>query len=132
MFCLCRPVLIDNIAQVCWIWRYLIPGSAPHLGSLPRLYVWYASCRHVGGFSTPSDPLVIDYVDKHHDITAEYEESMILALRHRERVRRVYLLVPVRNSQKVVAAIDKEFLALDYLYIGPPTGHNTTLRLLKT
>jgi len=95
--------------------------------SLPDLHVWYASCRHVGAFSTPSDPLIIDYVDKHYGITAEDKESMILALRHRERVRRICLLVPVRNLQKVVAAIDKEFPALDYLNIGPPTGHNTIL-----
>jgi len=74
----------------------------------------------------------ITLTNKHHDITAENEERIIPALRHRERVCRTCLLVPVSNLQKLVAAIDKEFAALDYLYIGPPTRHNTILRLPKT
>jgi len=73
-----------------------------------------------------------DYIDKYHDITAKDEESIILALRHRERVRRIRLLMPVRDLHKLIAAIDKEFPALDYLFIGPPTRHNTILRLPKT
>ena len=79
-------------------------------------------------------PLIIDYVDKHHDITAEDEESIILAFRRRKRVRRIRLLMPAPNLhlQKLVAAIDKEFLELDNLYVGPPTKHNTILRLPDT
>jgi len=77
-------------------------------------------------------PFIIDYVDEHHDITAEDEKSILLVLRHRERVRRIRLLMPVSSLRKLVAAIDKEFPALDHLYIGPPTKHNTILRLPKT
>ena len=154
MFYLCRPVLIDEdgdeddpgrilqggewdrerwwykIAQVCRRWRYLILGSASHLG-LCLVCTYGTPVADMLAYSRPL-PLIIDHVDKHHDITAEDEESIILALRHRECVRCICLLIPVPNSQKLVAAIDKEFLALDYLYIGPPTKHNTILSLPKT
>jgi hypothetical protein len=99
-------------------------------GALPLLYVWYASGRHAGTF--PPLPLIVDYVDKRHDITTEDEQGIILALEHRDRVRRIRVLMPVPNLQKLIVAMDKEFPALDYLYIGPPTKHNTTLTLPQT
>lgn len=60
-------------------------------------------------------PLIIDYVDKRQDITAEDEQCIILALQHRDRVRRIRVLIPVPNLQKLIAAKDKAFPALGYL-----------------
>jgi hypothetical protein len=51
-------------------------------------------------------PLIIDYVDKtsrHH----RDEQCIILTLQHRDRVRRIRVLMPVPNLQKLIATIDK-------------------------
>src|SRR5260221_10222679 len=120
----------NGIASVGGTSSLKFAGDGDTSSSVPRPTSVFASFVRMAR-SRPL-PLIIDYVDKHHDITAEGEEGIILALRHRERVRRIRLLMPVPNLQKLVAAIDKEFPALLYLYIGPPTKHNTILRLPKT
>ena len=62
-------------------------------------------------------PLAIDYSEKGHDISAEDEEGSILALRQRDRVRRVRLYLPVRDLQKLIVAMDDEYPILEYLII---------------
>ena len=56
---------------------------------------------------SPSLPLVIDYFNAFHDISAEDEMGIILALKQRHRVRRVRLLTLVRNLQELIVAIDE-------------------------
>jgi hypothetical protein len=51
---------------------------------------------------SPPLPLIIDRVDKNHCVNAADEERIILALRHRDRVRRIRLLMPIANMQKLI------------------------------
>ena len=144
MFDLCRPVLLDEdvvdegrillggewsrerwwykLTHVCRRWRYLILGSASHLG-LSLLCTYGTPVSDMLAHSPPF-PLVIDLVDQNRSIPAEDEEQIMLTLQHRDRVRRIRLLVPAQNSQKFIAAIDKEFPILEYLYIRPPIFNN--------
>jgi hypothetical protein len=78
---------------------------------------------------SPPLPLVIDHVGDDHDITTEEEEGIILALRHRERVRRIRFQMPVPNLIRLITAIDEEFPILDYLYLAAPKNDNTSLIL---
>lgn len=78
---------------------------------------------------SPPFPLVIDHDQ---NITVEDEEGVMIALRHRDRVRHIYLSLPASNLQKLITAITAEFPRLEYLYISPPTEHNTHLILPTT
>jgi len=77
----------------------------------------------------PHLPLIIDH---NGSLTANDEEGVILALQHRERVRRIRLVMPVSSLQKLITAIDDEFPALEFLYLGPPTKHDSRLILPST
>jgi hypothetical protein len=65
---------------------------------------------------SPPLPLVIDYFLQR-DLTAEDEEGAILALKQRDRVRRVRLDVPVADPQKLIVVMDEEYPILEYLVI---------------
>ena len=64
---------------------------------------------------SPPLPLVIAYLNEVH-VSVEVEESIILALQHRDRVRRIRLQLPPSNLQRLVSAIDGEFPMLEYFY----------------
>jgi hypothetical protein len=64
---------------------------------------------------SPPFPLVIAYLNEVH-ASVEVEESIILALQHRNRVRRIRLQLPPSNLQRLVLAIDGEFPMLEYFY----------------
>jgi hypothetical protein len=70
---------------------------------------------------SPPLPLVIDRLDEDHDISAEDEEGIILALRHRDRVCRIRLIgpIPIPILQKLINGLDGEFPILEYLNIKP-------------
>jgi hypothetical protein len=53
----------------------------------------------------------------------------MLALQHRDRIRRIYLHLPIPSLQKLIPAIDDEFPMLDYLCMAPPAKHNTQLTI---
>ena len=94
--------------------------SASHL----RLSLVCARGSPIADMLTHSPlPLLIDHFDKYHDITAEDEEGIILALQHRDRVRRIRLRKSVSISQRVVNALDGEFPILEYLLIEPQQFH---------
>ena len=80
---------------------------------------------------SPPLPLIIDYLDEVHT-TAEVQESVVLALRHRDRVRRIRLQLPPRNLQRLISAIDGEFPMLEYLYFAPPFKCDERLIFPKT
>ena len=65
---------------------------------------------------SPPLPLTVDYRSKD-GITLEDERGILLALEQRHRVRHLRLLVPVRNLQRLVTAIDEEFPILEYLIV---------------
>jgi hypothetical protein len=104
-----------KLAQVCQRWRNIILGSASYL----RLSLVCTYGTPVADMLAHSPPLqlVIDYDEK--DITAKGEEGIMLALKLRNRVRRVRLGMPVPNLQKFVMAMDDEYPVLEYLIMGP-------------
>jgi hypothetical protein len=73
---------------------------------------------------SPPLPLIIDHSDVNHDLTAEDEEGIMLALRNRNRVRLINLRMPVPSLQRLVMAIDGEFPTLEFLIIEPPEKQN--------
>jgi hypothetical protein len=78
---------------------------------------------------SPRIPLIIDYIDKGHVVTAEDEEGIVLALQQRDRVRRIRLELPIPKLRRPIMAMDDEFPMLEYLFVGPPTKHNMGLVL---
>ena len=82
---------------------------------------------------SPSLPLIVDYVDKDHNITTEDEEGITLALQRRDRVCRIRIEMPHSNLQKLIRALHDEFPMLEYLYLAASTPpHNTSLILSHT
>jgi len=150
IFHLCRPVLLDDdvaddgrileggewarerwwyrLVQVCQRWRSLILASASHL-RLSLLCTYGIPVTKMLAHSPL--PLTIDYLGDDRDIATE-EEGIILALQHRDRVRRIRLRVPLLNLQKFILAMDGEFPILEYLFIEPPTGLSSELVLPNT
>jgi hypothetical protein len=81
---------------------------------------------------SPPLPLIIGFEDENHGLTAEDEEGIMLALQHRNRVRRIYFRMPVPSLQKLIKAMDGGFPTLELLQIGPPVKPNTYLTLPST
>jgi hypothetical protein len=53
---------------------------------------------------SPPLPLIIQYDDEDSDLTAEDEQGIMFALKHRDRVQRIYLAMPVpfcRSSSRL-------------------------------
>ena len=117
-----------KLAQVCQRWRNLIFGSASFLDvSLV--------CAHGTPVAdmlahSPALPLVVDYFEMNHEITAEDEEGVILALKQRGRVRHVRLLMPVTSLQKIIVAMDEEYPILEYLIVMPPFEDTSSILVL--
>ena len=152
IFNLYRPVLLDEdednqlliiqggkwdrerwwykLAHVCRRWRLLIFGSPFHLGL--RLVFIHGTPVADTLAHFPPLPLILDYLNEEGKLTPEDEEGILLALQHRDRVRRIRLRMPAVNLRKLIAAIDGEFPILEFLYIGSPTKHGTTLILPRT
>jgi hypothetical protein len=83
---------------------------------------------------SPPLPLVLDYSDEYSDFTAEDEERTILALKQRNRIRRVRLRMDVATLRKLTVAIkvaiDGVFPSLEYLIIIHPSKENSTAMML--
>ena len=80
----------------------------------------------------PPLPLIIDYLNEEDKMTPNDEEGILLALQHRDRVRRIRLRMPAANLRNLIAAMDGKLPILEFLYIGSPTKHGTTLILPQT
>ena len=119
-----------KFVQICRRWRYLILGSQSHL----RLALLCTRGTPVADMllHSPPLPLIIHHDDQNNDLTAEDEEGIMLALKHRDRLRRINLRMPVPSLQKLVMAIESEFPALEFLNIEPPAKHNARLSLPLT
>jgi hypothetical protein len=78
---------------------------------------------------SPPLPLIIDHNHPGHDLTAEDEEGIVLALQHHDHMCRIRLEMPVASLQKVITAIDDRFPVLEFLDLAPPAKHNTHLIL---
>ena len=119
-----------KLAHVCRGWRYLILGSASHLGL--RLICTHGTPVADVLAHSPPLPLIIDYVRGYPGMTIEDEEGMLLALRHRSRIRRIRLQMHDLNLERLIMAIDEEFPRLEYLNIALQTKHNIGLILPST
>jgi hypothetical protein len=113
-----------KLAHVCQRWRILILGSASYLG-LCLVCTWDTPVADMLAHSPPL-PLVIDYFDVYWGITAEDEGGILLALKQRDRVRRIRLGMGVPNIQKLIMAIDEEYPALEYLILESPKEFMST------
>ena len=105
-----------RLIQVCRRWRYLILDSAFHL----QVSLVCARGTPVADMlaHSPPVPLIIDHIDEeYHVLTAEDEEGIILALQHRDRVRRIRIRKSVSILQKLVNALGGEFPILEHLLI---------------
>jgi hypothetical protein len=103
-----------KLAHVCRLWRILI------LESPPRLFDLHLYCTNGVPVAdmlahSPLLPIVIHY-HHHWVITAKDVSGILLALRHRDRVRRVDLW-NLPNLRKVIAAMGGQFLILERMYI---------------
>jgi hypothetical protein len=81
---------------------------------------------------SPPLPIIIYHNNENHNLAAEDEEGIMLVLQHRDRIQRIYILLPVPSLQKLIMAIDNEFPMLDYIYMAPPVKHNTQLIIPST
>jgi hypothetical protein len=122
-----------KLVHVCRRWRCLILASASHL----NLSLLCRPGTPVADMLTnsPPLPLIIDHIHDnifYDSITAEDAAGIMLALQHRDRVRRIRLQMPLWILWKFIPAINDEFLMLEYLYITPPTKQNSWLTLPNT
>ena len=100
-----------TLTHVCQRWRNFILRSASYL-DVSLVCTKGTPVADMLAHSPPL-PLVIDY--KSRIITAEDEEGIILALKQRDRVRRVRLRISVTSLQKLVVAMDEEYPILEFL-----------------
>jgi hypothetical protein len=107
IFGLCRPNLFEEdggfihwtnlvrerwwyeLVKVCRRWRYLILGSASHLG-LCLVCSRGTPVAEMLAHSPPL-PLIINHDDNNHDLTPEDERGIMFALENRDRVQRICL-----------------------------------------
>jgi len=111
-------------AQVCRRWRYLILASPVRLG-LHLVCTFGTPVADMLAHSPPF-PLIINYLDHGFEVSTEDEEAILLALQHRDRVRRIGLGMPAPNLPKLIEAIDGNFPALERLFICPRTKDDTS------
>jgi hypothetical protein len=81
---------------------------------------------------SPPLPLVLDYGDGDRDVTLEDEDGILLALRHRHRVRHIRFSMPASGLRRLVAVLDGEFIMLEKLYIKPLADCDNGLSLPDT
>lgn len=84
-----------KLVHVCKRWRHLILGSVSHLG-LCLVCTRGTPVANMLARSPPL-PIIVGFEDENHDLTAEDEEGIVLALQHRSRVRRIYFRMPVAS-----------------------------------
>ncbi|KAF8462873.1 hypothetical protein DFH94DRAFT_482153 [Russula ochroleuca] len=114
-------------AHVCQRWRNLVLASATYL-DVSLVCTYGTPVADMLAYSPPL-PLVIDYFDGDRDMT-EDEEGAILALKQRDRIRRVRLDIPVTSLQKIIMAMDEEYPILEYLIAMPPKEDTSTILIL--
>jgi hypothetical protein len=69
---------------------------------------------------SPPLPLIIDHNDNHHDLASSDDVTgILLALQHRDRVRRIYLRKPDACLDMLIPAMNGQFPVLEYFYVAP-------------
>ena len=116
-----------RLIQVCRRWRYLVLESAHYL----QVSLVCARGTPVADMlkHSPPLPLIIDHIDdEYHDLTAEDEEGINLALQHRGRVRRIRIMKSIPILRNLITALDGEFPILEYLFIQYQRYHKVSIR----
>ena len=70
---------------------------------------------------SPPFPIIIDYFHTYGGdlMTEDDVDGIILALKHRDRVRRIRFRTSARMTEKIIVPIDGEFSVLEYMCIVP-------------
>jgi hypothetical protein len=120
-----------KLVHVCRRWRSLILASPSHLG-LCLVCTYRTPVARMLAHSPPL-PLIIDHLAQEHDVTAKDEEWMLLALRQRDRVRRIRIVMPIQDILKLAVTMDNEFPMLEHLDISlRKDDSNVTFTLPET
>ena len=117
-----------RLAHICQRWRNVILGLASYLGV--SLVCTFGTPAADMLAHSPRLPLDIDFFERDRNVTAEDENGAILALRHRDRVRRVRLNIPVTNMQRLIVAMDGVYPILEYLVIAYPVKDESAILTL--
>jgi len=104
-------------AHVCQRWRRIILGSAASLD----LSLVCAHGTPITDTLAHSPPLLLifGYFTKGLEPNTE-EEGLVIALKQRDRMRRVRLGNPAAIMQRLIMTMDEEYPTLEYLYITLP------------
>ena len=116
-----------RLIQVCRRWRYLVLESAHYLQV--SLVCARGTPVAVMLAHSPPFPIIIDHFDEYQDLTADDEEGIILALQHRDRVRRIRIMKPIPILQKLIVTLDGKFPILEYLFIQHQRYHHPEITL---
>jgi hypothetical protein len=105
-----------KLAHVSRRWRYLVLASPSYLD----LHLF---CTHGVPVAemlahSPPLPLTIFYDDPYHGMTVEDEKDILVALSHRDRVRRICLILSSSTLRKLIVAMDEQFPTLERMYVG--------------
>jgi hypothetical protein len=116
-----------KLAHVCRRWRNVVVASPVHIGV-------HLLCTHGTPVArmlahSPPLPIIIYYMGNVGKPSSEDDENILLALQHRERVRRIGLSVPAPSLLRLITAIDEEFPMLERLFISPRTIPTTSFSL---
>ena len=145
----CRPVILDpesksidadilgggewnrerwwhRLIQVCRSWRYLLLDSAFHL-QVSLVCARGTPVADMLAHFPSALPIIIDHFDDDQELTAEDEKGILLALQHRDRVRRIRIIKPTQILQKLVVALDGEFPILEFLFIRHQRYHRPAI-----
>jgi hypothetical protein len=118
-----------KLAHVSREWRNLILASPAQL-DIHLLCTYGVPVADMLARSPPL-PLIVFYEDNR-GMTIEDEEGALLALSHRDRIRRISLRVPASNLGKFVTAMDEEFPILERMCLGSQSKVSTRMALPGT
>jgi hypothetical protein len=113
-----------GLAHVSRGWRSLILAS-PVQPNIHLLCTYGVPVADMLAHSPPL-PLIIFYEDNR-GMTTEDEEGALLALSHRDRIRRISFWVPASNLGKFITAMDEEFPILERMCLGSQSKDSTRM-----
>jgi hypothetical protein len=105
------------LAHVCQRWRNIILGSAVSL-DVSLVCAHGAPIADILAHSPPL-PLIVGYFTNILEPNTE-EEGLIIALKQRDRIRRLRLGNPAAIMQRLIMTMDEEYPILEYLYTTLP------------
>jgi len=119
-----------SLVHVCQRWRYLILASSSYLD----LCLVCTNGAPVSEMLTylPPLPLIVDYWDSINTANRQDLNNFFLAIKHRNRVRRIRLRMFSNTMQMLISAMDVQFPILEHLFITPSGSVGTSVILPET